>query len=280
MVINLLDIHINLLITIDSYLPNQDEWSQGIIWPTKINLWEYLVAVDKRANKLCKKYCYETSSKLLRDTSTPMVHENYQDALEIYRTLTLHPKVSPILYLLKYHVIIDKYYNINGVKWEAYSLANHHQSSNDYFLKLLGLIYTSVILDHDRDREFQDHVLSVDTTLWYYYHNIIHNIFNISLSIPKVGDRIICCYKLKYPEIQVYATKHSYAKYPSNNLYITMTLEHLHTNDIKNIVMENLDRHIYYCYHYDDYFGEQVLDSVDDDIYMYRDQLKKINSII
>ena len=129
-------------------------------------------------------------------------------------------------------------------------------------------------------REFQDHVLSVDTTLWYYYHNIIHNIFNINLSIPKVGDRIICCYKLKYPEIQVYATKHSYSIYPSNNLYITMTLDHLHTNDIKNIVVENLDCHIYYCYHYDDYFGEQVIDSVDDDIYIYREQLKKINSII
>ena len=59
-----------------------------------------------------------------------------------------------------------------------------------------------------------------------------------------------------------------------------MTLDHLHTNDIKNIVVENLDCHIYYCYHYDDYFGEQVIDSVDDDIYIYREQLKKINSII
>ena len=274
MTINLLDIHINLLITMDCYLPKQIEWYQGKKCTNKINLWEYLVAVDKRANKLCKKYCYEVSSKLLNDTITPMSQDNYQDSLEIYRTLILHPKGSPILYLLNYDVVIDTYYNINGVKWEAYSLANHHQSSNDYLLKLLGLIYTSVTLDYDT--EFQVNILSVNTKLWYYYHNLIHNIFDISISIPKVGDRIICCYKLKYPEIQVYDTKNSYAIYPANNLYLTMTFAHLNTKDIKNIVIKNLDRHIYYCYHYDDYFGEQVIDSIDDDINIYREQLEKI----
>ncbi len=276
---NLLDIPTHILVAIDNYLPKNIEWLRGVNITRQINIWEYLVGLNRKANQISLNYCYHQCVKILTSTPTPMTNNNYQESLKIYRSIITSK--HPVLYIMKYHVTLDSYLKKGGQVWECYSDQNFHQSMNDYIIKILGMMGTCLETEMDSNKDYYPlYIKGIDMEKWEFYHQILMTIFGINLSKPKVGDSIICEYILKYPEVCISKTTGSYAIYTLYYLDLLLTREQLKQEKIKQIVLDNIDNHIYHCYYYDDCCGELVLDSIDNDLAIYKEKIKNINDNI
>ena len=266
---HLLNIPINILVIIDKYLSKKPERYLGKNINTKLSVWEYLVMVNKNANKICFDNCYKISDKMLSKSYTPISISNYKESLKIYRALSFEKE--PIKYILYYNVVTCSYYNTINRVWEVYrSNVSGLGNDDECILKLLGLLTSSIYTD------WFNTITEIDNKCWNYFSNFLENIFDICLPCPKIGDKVVCNYKLKYPEILVNLTAYSYMPYKPSDMYMILTKEHINVKNIKSLVVDNIDKHIYYCYHYDDCCGERIIDSIDEDLYIYQEQLDKI----
>ncbi len=236
-------------------------------------LWEYLYLLNRQANRLSLDACFRFCSQVFRNTLTPLKPEYYPDSLKIYSQL-LFKKTGRVKYLVYYDLVTDVYWRKQERIWEIYEETQIAKVQDETWIKLLGLLTSSLVYEYNQ--EGQGEITDIETNTWNYFSALLTDASGIRLEMPKVGDLIVCHYVLKYPEVLVALTPGCYSTYPLNGMEIVLTpglISGLFQGQLVNPLISNLNHHIYNCYHYDDCFGEQILDSIDPELDEYQTAL-------
>jgi hypothetical protein len=249
---------------------------KGIDQNPKMCLLEYLVTLNSFNKQFAINYAKQfiNTYKNIKHIGWFINNPNNTDYLKIHRCIHLNDE-EPIKYIInytfnQYNFLIDRGHPNKLSIWEPYpSLFN---SKKNFLIKLLALLTSCLELDHND--YYISTIININDTKWDIFSNILKTEYNILLDKPKRKDKLTILYSLKYMDFTIKTKSHIGIPYSGNHLQVGLTSNQLRNDVIKNSVRNNLKYIISKSYHYDDCFGERILDSVDPDIDEYKNILK------
>ena len=250
---------------------------KGIDQNPKMCLLEYLVTINSFNKQFAINYAKQVINtyKNIKHIGWFINHPINTDYLKIHRCIHLNDE-EPIKYIInytfnQYNFLIDNPLSKNKLSiWEPYpSIFN---SKKNFLIKLLALLTSCLELDHND--YYISTIISINDTKWDIFSNILKIEYNILLDKPKINDELAILYSLKYMDFTIKTKRGTGIPYSCNHLQVGLTSNQLRNDAIKNSVINNIKYIISKSYHYDDCFGEQILDSVDSDIDEYKNILK------